>query len=197
VPDRFRLFARLLRLLLLLLGGGAGTALAITPADDLDLNRYFGIWYEIAAVPRFLQSRCARDTRVEYAAAEQGAVAMRNYCMRADGSSMATEARGRPLEPEVPAVLKVTTVNLLGIWWYPFGREYVIVAVGPDYRWAVVGDHSMRYGRILSRKPSLDGSALRDAANAIVREGYDLCAFVVTPQSGGFDRGSRLCDVLH
>src|SRR6266568_3808378 len=148
VTVKLRSRAWRVRLLSLLVSGGMGTALAITPVDKLDLSRYFGTWYEIASVPRFLQSHCARDTRVEYAAAEQGAVAMRNFCMRADGTIMATEARGRALEPDVQAVLKVTTINLLGIWWYPFGREYVVLAVSPDYRWAAVGDHSLRYGRI-------------------------------------------------
>ena len=47
------------------------SALALTPVIGFDHNRYLGTWYEIAAIPGFLQSRCARDTQTEYTAAEK------------------------------------------------------------------------------------------------------------------------------
>ena len=95
-----------------------------------------------------MQSRCARDTQTEYTAAENGAIAVRTRCMRADGTSELNEARTRALEPSLPSVLKVTSVNFLGIWWYPFGRESIIIALDPEYRWLAAAHPSLRYGRI-------------------------------------------------
>jgi apolipoprotein D and lipocalin family protein len=62
-------------------------AAALTPVVDFDLNRYYGTWYEIAAIRGFLQSRGARGTRTEYTAAGNGAIATRSDCLRADGTA--------------------------------------------------------------------------------------------------------------
>src|SRR5438309_4134208 len=145
---------------------------ALTPVVDFDLNRYYGTWYEIAAIRGFLQSRCARDTRAEYTAAENGAIATRSHCLRADGTAEINEARARPLDPALPSVLKVTSVNFLGIWWYPFGRESIIIALGPEYRWLAAGHPWLRYRRILSREPSLPDAALKRLRRALVARGY-------------------------
>ncbi len=146
-------------------------ASALTPVVGFELDRYLGTWYEIAAIPGFLQSRCARDTRAEYSAAENGAIAIKNQCVRGDGAAEFSEARARALEPTLPSVLKVTAVHFLGIWWYPFGRESIIVAFDPAYRWVASAHPSLRYGRILSRDPSLSQETLRTIATALGRRG--------------------------
>jgi apolipoprotein D and lipocalin family protein len=172
-------------------------AAALTPVADFDLNRYYGIWYEIAAIPGFLQSRCARDTQSEYRAADNGAISIRIRCLSADGSVQTSEGQARPLDPELPSVLKITTVHFLGIWWYPLGRESIVIALAPDYRWLVSAHPSLRYGRILSRDPSLSDAALRSITTALQKEGFDPCVFVFTPQTGGRPRAARLCDQVH
>ena len=172
------------------------SAVALTPVIGFDLNRYMGTWYEIAAIPGFLQSRCARDTQTEYTAAENGAIAAVSRCMRSDGTFELNEARARALEPSLPSVLKITSVHFLGIWWYPLGRESIIIAFDPEYRWLASAHPSLRYGRILSREPALSDEALKRIAAALVEEGFNLCTFVSTPQTGGRDRPAKLCDIL-
>jgi apolipoprotein D and lipocalin family protein len=171
-------------------------AAALVPAAGFDLKYYLGTWYEIAAIPGYLQTRCARDTRFEYSDAENGAIASNSRCIRADGSVEQSETRHRPLDPDQPSVLKVTSVRFLGIWWYPFGRASVVIAFGPDYRWMVVGHPSLRYGRIMSRQPMLSDADLGQAAAALVSQRFDLCAFVTTPQTGGRERATRLCELV-
>jgi apolipoprotein D and lipocalin family protein len=188
----------MLRCLATLLGlSWVPTALALTPVIGFELDRYLGTWYEIAAIPGFLQSRCVRDTRVDYALADNGAIAIKNNCVRTDGTPELGEGRARALEPSLPSVLKVTSVHFLGIWWYPFGRESIIIAFDPDYRWVATAHPSLRYGRILSREPSLSDEALKSIASTLGDEGFDLCTFVLTPQTGGRDRPAKLCEVLH
>jgi apolipoprotein D and lipocalin family protein len=172
-------------------------AAALTPVADFDLNRYYGVWYEIAAIRGFIQSRCARDTQSEYRPTDNGAISTHVRCLRADGGVETTEAQQRPLDPALPSVLKVTTVHFLGIWWYPFGRESIVIALDPDYRWLVVGHPSLQYGRILSREPALSDAALRTILTTLTKEGFDPCAFVFTPQTGGRTQAARLCDAVH
>lgn len=169
---------------------------ALTPVTEFELTRYYGTWYEIAAIRGFLQSRCARDTRSEYAPAENGAIAVRSRCLRADGTAETSEAQARALDPALPAVLKVTGVRFLGIWWYPLGRESIVIALSPEYRWLATGHPSLRYGRILSREPALPDGALKSITATLLAEGFDPCAFVFTPQTGGRTRAGRLCDEL-
>src|SRR6202162_3212958 len=97
---------RLMRRCLTLLLGSCWipSALALTPVIGFDLDRYLGTWYEIAAIPGFLQSRCARDTNTEYSVGENGAIAVTTRCLRADGTPEINHARARPLEPALPSV---------------------------------------------------------------------------------------------
>lgn len=175
----------------------AAPAIALTPVADFEVNRYYGNWYEIAAIRGFLQSKCARDTQSQYRPGDNGAITTEARCLRADGSTQISEGQARPLDPALPSVLKVTTVHFLGIWWYPFGRESIIIGVGPGYNWLLAGHPSLRYGRILSREPSLSDAALRDITGILVNEGFDPCAFVFTPQRQGRARATRLCDEVH
>ena len=180
----------------LLLVGWLSPAAALNPVANFNLDRYMGTWYEIAAIRGFLQSRCARDTRSDYSVGENGAIASRSTCIRDDGTSETNEGRIRVLDPELPSVLKTTSVHFLGIWWYPFGRESIVIALEPEYRWVATGHPSLGYGRILSREPILSDEALKTVAGVLAREGFDLCAFVVTPQTGGRERGVKLCEIV-
>ena len=186
---KFRLLAAVV------LVGWLSPAAALNPVANFDLNRSLGTWYEIAAIRGYLQSRCARDTRIDFTAAENGAIARHSYCVRDDGTPEVNEGRSRSLDPALPSVQKTTSVYLLGIWWYPFGRETIIIALDPDYRWLATGHPSLRYGRILSRTPTLSDDALKTIAATLAEEGFDLCAFAFTPQTGGRQRG-RLCEIV-
>ena len=170
--------------------------MALTPVPDFKLESYFATWYEIASIRGFLQSRCARDTRTEYSAAENGALMLESKCLRADGSPERSEARARPLDRALPAVLKITAVRFLGIWWYPLGRESIVVAHGPDNRWLAVGHPSLRYARILARNPALSDTDLTAAATALVEAQFDLCSVVLTLQSEGRQQVARVCDLV-
>jgi lipocalin len=171
-------------------------AVALTPLPDFRLDGYVATWYEIASIRGFLQSRCARDTRTEYSIGENGALMLESKCLRADGTPERSEARARPMDPALPSVLKITTVHMLGIWWYPFGRESIVVASAPDRRWLAVGHPSLRYARILGHAPALSDEDLKSAAAALAEAGFDLCAMVLTVQTDGRQQPTRLCDIV-
>jgi apolipoprotein D and lipocalin family protein len=172
-------------------------ALALTPLPDFSVTRYHGHWYEISAIPGFFGNKCQRDVRVEYAPEDGGALIVRNRCQRPDGSIEQTEGRARAMDPDLPSVLKVTFVHQLGIWWYPFGRNQIVIAAGAGNRWLVLADPSLRYGRVIAREPRLDPESLRAAAAALAQEGDDACVFVLKPQTGGREQLARLCDEMH
>ncbi|MGH8712424.1 MAG: lipocalin family protein [Casimicrobiaceae bacterium] len=171
-------------------------ATALAPVPDFKLGSYFATWYEIASMRGFLQSRCARDTRTEYSAGENGSIMLETRCLRADGLPERSEARARLLDRTLASVLKITSVHFLGIWWYPLGRESILVARGPDNRWLTVGHPSLRYARILAREPALSDADLASAATAMAEAQFDLCAVVLTVQTAGRQQPARLCDLV-
>jgi lipocalin len=171
-------------------------AMALTPLPDFKLDGYVATWYEIASIRGFLQSRCARDTRTEYSIGENGALMLESKCLRADGTAERSEARARPMDPALPSVLKITGVHMLGIWWYPFGRESIVVARGPERRWLAVGHPSLRYARILAHSPALSDDDLKSAAAALAEAQFDLCSMVLTVQTEGRQKPARMCDIV-
>ncbi|HUH94063.1 MAG TPA: lipocalin family protein [Casimicrobiaceae bacterium] len=174
----------------------ASSVAALTPLADFTAQRYLGKWYEIAAMPGAFRNQCARDVQVDYALEDGGALIVRNQCLRPDGTTLRSEGRGRILDADVPAVLKVTFVHGLGLWWYPLGRNQTVIAAGRRGEWLVIGDPTLRYGRVLAREPTLDEAALRAVDAALAAEKYDRCAFVMRPQSGGRNEPRRLCDEI-
>lgn len=56
----------------------------------VDLARYTGKWYEIAAFPMFFQRQCLGDTTAEYAVRDDGDLAVLNRCRTEDGFDEAT-----------------------------------------------------------------------------------------------------------
>ena len=174
----------------------ASSAAALTPLADFNAQRYLGKWYEIAAMPGAFRNQCARDVQVDYSLEDSGALIVRNQCLRPDGTTLQSEGRGRILDGDVPAVLKVTFVQGLGLWWYPFGRNQTVIAAGRRAEWLVIGDPSLHYGRVLAREPTLDDAALRAVDAALAAESYDRCAFVIRPQAGGHNQVRRLCDQI-
>ena len=71
-----------------------------------------------------------------------------------------------------------------------------LIRLDPEYRWLVAAHPSLRYGRILSRDPALSDQTLKAIAPKLVEEGFDLCTFVVTPQTAGRDRPAKLCEIV-
>jgi len=140
----------------------------------VDLARYAGKWYEIAAFPMFFQRQCVGDTTAEYALRPDGDVSVVNRCRTEDGFDEAT-ARAWPVEGSGNARLKVQ-------FFWPFRADYWVIGLDPEYRWAVVGNPGRKYLWILSRTPQLPAALLEGALASVREQGYDLAPLRYTKQ---------------
>ena len=156
-------------------------AATVMPVVSVDLQRYEGLWYEIARIPAWFQSSCVRDSTARYQQRPDGRLTVINQCLRRNGSVDRATGLARVVDPASNARLQVSFVSFLG--WRPFWGDYWILGLGPEYRWAVVGDPSRRYGWILSRTPVLAPASLAEAFAVLERNGYRPGSFVLTPQS--------------
>lgn len=101
------------------LGGGSsqllpnGVALGslggpeLTQVDSVDLERYQGEWYQVAAIPQPYTLQCTNDTKAEYAITAPGTVSVRNTCGSAISSDSAIEGEAKVRDTDTGASLRV------------------------------------------------------------------------------------------
>lgn len=164
--------------------GRLASAQAVQTVPKLDLDRYLGKWFEIARYPNRFQSSCLSDVTAEYAKRADGRLSVTNRCKTRDGSFTEAVGVARRDDPEhAPAKLEVCFaprfLSFLPMVW----GDYWVMALAPDYRYAVVGDPKHEYLWILARTPEL-GAADWAAATAAARaNGFDPDHLIRTRQT--------------
>lgn len=167
----------------------------VQTVESVDLSRYLGRWYQIAAIPQFFQRNCTSNTVAEYSVAEEDRIQVYNSCTNKDGERIASTGRAKVVDTNTNAKLKVTFLKV-GMWLYLFGGNYWILELDPNYRWAVVGEKTRKYGWILARDPSLTFQETKAIGEKIKAQGYELCSFITEIQDGGLGVRQPLCDYL-
>jgi apolipoprotein D and lipocalin family protein len=162
----------------LLLAIGACTGASGPPlrtVERVDLERYAGTWYEIASFPTRFQRGCT-GTTATYGLRDDGRVSVRNRCVR-DGGESAIEGVAWATD-ESNARLRVR-------FFWPFAGDYQVIALDPDYRWAVVGHPNRGYLWILSRAPRIEDALYRELVARAEAQGFEGSRLVRTPQPEG------------
>jgi apolipoprotein D and lipocalin family protein len=150
----------------------------VIPVDHVDLDRYLGVWHEVAKIPNRYQAKCVRGTTAEYSRRSDGRIDVRNRCVEADGRQGEAKGIAKIMDAESNAKLKVSFVSFLG--WRPFWGDYWILGLDPEYRWAIVGTPNRKYGWILGRTPTLDEETMETLFAILERNGYERAAFEVS-----------------
>lgn len=166
---------------------------AVRPVPAVDLVRYQGSWVQLAAIPQPFQGQCARDDRADYTVLPDGLVRVVNSCTRTDGGVTTIEGRARPEAAGTTSRLEVTFARTAEGWDFTNPGTYWVIGLDRDYRWAVVGAPDRASGFVLSRTARPSAQAIAGITAALVKNGYDLCDFRITAQSGGAPSPFDLC----
>lgn len=148
------------------------------PVAELDLQRYAGRWHEIAHLPMFFQRKCASDITATYTLRPDGSIEVRNACRKRDGSQQVSEGIARPVD-ERPGQLEVRFAPRWLSWAPGVWADYWVIALDPDYRWAVVGGPSRKYLWILSRESSMSQSQFDTLRADAAARGYPVDRLVI------------------
>ena len=148
---------------------------AVEAVPTVDLERYAGLWYEVARLPNRFQKGCDCCVTATYTPREDGQLTVLNQCREEDGSSNAVEGEARLARDDGPASkLKVRFApaffSFLGFVW----GDYWVLDLDEDYSRALVGSPDRKYLWVLSREPSMDEeryTALLDEAGSM---GFDV-----------------------
>lgn len=150
----------------------------------VDLARYAGTWYEIARYPTRFQSQCAGDVTARYSPRDDGSIEVVNACRRADGTLDRAVGTARVVDPATNAQLEVRFAPAALAWLPQVWGDYHVIALAPDYRYALVGAPSREYLWVLSRNATLAEADYAQLADAARRAGFDPARLQRTPQSG-------------
>ncbi|MGD8700518.1 MAG: lipocalin family protein [Gemmatimonadales bacterium] len=151
-----------------------------TTVESVDLERYVGLWYEIAKIPNRFQKKCASGTTAFYSIRDDGNIDVVNRCLDGDGEIVRAVGLAKVEDAETNARLKVSFVNVLGIRL--FWGDYWIIELGDDYEYAVVGHPKRDYGWILARTPALSDETIQQIHSLLREQGYSPEDFVSTLQ---------------
>ena len=149
----------------------------------MDLNRYTGMWYEIAKIPNRFQKDCASNTTARYELREDGKISVTNRCLDNDGNVLEINGVAKVVDEHSNAKLKVSFVSIFG--WHLFWGDYWIIGLGKDYEYAIVGDPERKYGWILSRTDRLDEDKMNEIFSQLKSNGYNPYKFEFSKQNTG------------
>jgi len=142
----------------------------------VDLKKYAGKWYEIAAFPQRFQKKC-NCTTATYTLTDQGYVVVENRCNKGavNGKQAYIKGKAFVVENSGNAKLKVQ-------FFWPFKAKYWIIDLADDYSYAVVGHPNRSYLWILSRTPSMPDATYQQIISRISKLGFDISKIKRTNQ---------------
>ncbi len=136
----------------------------------VDIQKYQGLWYEIAHAPTFFQRNCVRST-AEYQIIAADKISVYNVCYKADGTVDDISGEAKITDPAVPAKLKVK-FNF-------FARgDYWIIDLDENYQYAVVSAPAKKSLFILARQAPMDPELLKSILAKLQAKGFDTSKIV-------------------
>ncbi|WP_345100913.1 lipocalin family protein [Mucilaginibacter panaciglaebae] len=145
----------------------------LSTVQYVELDKYLGKWYEIAAFPQRFERGCSHTT-AEYTLNNDGSIAVTNTCVK-DGKIKVAKGKATVTDTHTNAKLAVQ-------FRWPFTGKYWIIGLAHDYSYALVGHPNRKYLWILGRKPDMDTQTYNYLVTLAVNKGFDARELVKTEQ---------------
>ncbi|NLH50508.1 MAG: lipocalin family protein [Myxococcales bacterium] len=147
--------------------------------SQVDLDRYLGLWYEIASFPQSFQRGCTGSTAT-YSLRNDGDIDVVNRCRigSLDGKEKVAAGLAQVADRTTNAKLRVS-------FFRPFWGDYWIIDLGANYEYAVVGHPSRDYLWILSRTPTMESGVYEGIVSRLKAQGYETERLNRTLQPSG------------
>ena len=166
-----------------------GTPPAAAPlltAATLDLDRYSGVWYEIASLPRRGGGRCASDAVAYYRVHDKGLIAV-NRCLDASGRAQETAGFGRVRHSQQAGRLEATYAPPWLRWFPGVWADYCVIYVDAEYNCALVGTPDRDELWLLARDASIPDEARNALVTLAARLGFPAGRLRFTPHTQSMD----------
>ena len=163
-----------------LTAGGCETEGKVSPplqtVPYVDLDRYTGVWYEIARYPNSFQEGCV-GSKATYSLKDNGEISVLNECHERsfDGKLRTAKGKARVVDKESNAKLRVS-------FFWPFSGDYWIIEIGENYEYAVVGHPKIKYLWVLGRTREMDMKTFENILSRLREKKYDTSRLIRTQQ---------------
>lgn len=148
---------------------------------EVDLERYAGVWYEVARLPNRFQEQCVGDVSATYRLREDGRFAVINACRVADGKiDQATGVARLASAGESRAKLEVRFAPDWLAWLPMVWGDYWVIELAPDYSYSVVGTPSRKYLWILARERQMPKRTIEGILQRAGQQGFDTTRIVMS-----------------
>jgi apolipoprotein D and lipocalin family protein len=144
------------------------TYLVTDTADQFDLGRYMGKWYEIERLPNSFEEGLEEST-ARYIMGDDGVVTVINEGRLIADKTKIKQAKGKAWvpDPKQPGKLKVS-------FFWPFAGDYWILKIDKDYTYVLVGEPTGEYLWILSRDRNLDPAIVQSLKDYAGKLGFPV-----------------------
>ncbi|MCT6782292.1 lipocalin family protein [Streptomyces sp. CS7] len=175
--------------------GSAATASGTAQGrpGKVDLGRYAGTWYQLAAVPQLFEIQCEKNVRAQYTPNADGTVGVRNTCTTWWGSTSAVDGAALPLDSSGTSLNVSFQPKPGGGYVHTQEANYVIAGLDESYTWAAVTNEDRTSGFLLSRTPTIGKAELAAAVQSFTEASVDPCALRPTRQDGDAQDPTQLC----
>jgi len=156
---------------------GCADQAPIAPVPHVDIQRYMGDWYVIAAIPTYFERHAFR--------------AVESYALRPDGrvQTTFTYRQGAPdgKQKTMHATGLVHADSGNAVWGmqflWPVKAEYIIAWLEPDYRAVIVARNKRDYVWIMARSPTIPDAQYDLLVARVAAMGYDTSRLRKVPQT--------------
>lgn len=175
-----RVFSLIVPVAFAMISGFQSELPPLRTVGEVDYARYSGTWFEVARLPFKYQKDCASDVTANYAPRSDGRITVTNRCVRGDGSVIEAKGVARREKGKPASVLKVRFAPAFLSFIPAVWGDYQIIALGPQYEYAVVGTPDRKCLWILSRSPVMDPALYEQLKAQAQSQGFDVDALVRT-----------------
>ena len=152
-------------------------------AEKIELDKYLGVWYEVARKPMPFQNKCERDVTATYTLNENGNLQVDNRCIMTGGKQVHSVGEAFVQNAPFNSKLKVSFLPE-AVRWLPAGRgDYWILKIDDDYQTVLVGEPRRNYMWVLSRTQHPEQSVINEYLDYAKSVGYDLSDLIHTKQT--------------
>ena len=156
-----------LGVLCLLVAGSIGSqSQTVTPVAKVDMNRFTGTWYEVARYPKGPEKQCTGQPMGVIAKGyKPNTLQTVHTCEIKGGYTMVRNGTLKPADKSGDGKLKLS-------YLWPFSTKYWVLALDPDYGWALVGSPNHKELRVLSRTAKMKPEILAEIEGKATAAGF-------------------------
>lgn len=151
------------------------SAQSATAVPKLDPNRLIGTYYEIARYPIRREKQCFAKEMVLYALGDKAnSLQIVTACQLKQDFTTYWNNKGK-FSNSADGKIRLSS-------FWPFTTKYWVLAIAPDYSWALVGNPNHKSLWILSRTPTLSPDVLTAIQSQASAQGFNVARLIKITQ---------------